>query len=408
MKALIPAAPGRSGAVRWSLGAWFPRMALQPEPVQRESARQFATRTRMSACSSMLGYGMQAALLPDHVDARMTLVWVLALVLFETANGLTAWHLGRHVADPAARSRGQRWLALVLLGSGSAWGCVALLPGLRDAPQVYLFNLLFLVAVGIFSVQNLCLSWPSLVTFHVGLMWPMVYAGWTEPAQMSLAIQAVGAGLLVMVQIYGRTSRNLFLQGMRARLETEAIAEKLRQKNDDLTRALRSIEQMADLDPLTQCLNRRALMRQLREPARHQRLGPRFGLILLDLDHFKQINDHFGHGVGDNVLVAAAERLRGQLRKQDYLARWGGEEFLCLMTDVDEASLLAMAERLRRALADMPVLHAPDRLHVTASLGLAMCGVGQNPDEVIDQADQAMYRAKRGGRNRVEWVAASG
>jgi diguanylate cyclase (GGDEF)-like protein len=389
-------------------GTWFPRMAREAEPVQRESARQLAMRDFMSACSSMLGYGIQGLLLLQHVDDGSVLAWVLSMVLFEAMNGFAAWRLGRRVADPARRSSALRWLTLALFGSGTAWGCVALLPGLQHAGQAYLFNLLFLVAVGIFSVQNLCLWWPALVAFNLGLMWPMVYAGLAQSDAMFLTVQLIAGGLLVMVQIYGRTSRRLFLQGMRARLETEAIAEQLRRKNEELTRALESIEEMADLDPLTQCLNRRALMRHLQAPARHEQLGARFGIILLDLDHFKQINDRFGHGVGDNVLVATAARLRSQLRKQDHLARWGGEEFLCLMSDVDEVGLHAMAERLRSVLAEMPLLPKPKPLRVTASVGLALCGIGQNPDDVIEEADQAMYRAKRGGRNRVEGLAIAG
>jgi diguanylate cyclase (GGDEF)-like protein len=78
------------------------------------------------------------------------------------------------------------------------------------------------------------------------------------------------------------------------------------------------------------------------------------------------------------------------------------------MSDVDEAGLHTMAERLRSVLAEMPLLRMPKPLHVTASVGLALCSVGQNPDEVIDAADQAMYRAKRGGRNRVEGLAIVG
>ena len=383
-------------------------MALEPEAVQRESAWQVATRDFISSCTSMLGYSIQAVLLLDHVERRFVLAWVLVMVFAEIINGFSAWHLRHHFADPAQRSKGLRRLTLGVFGAGTAWGSVALLPGLQAEPQAYLFNLFFIVAVGIFSVQNLCLSWPALLAFSLGLTWPMVYLAWAQPHDLSFEIQIVVCGLLTMVTIYGRTCRNLFLQSMRARLETESIARQLRQKNEDLTHALQVNSEMADLDPLTQCLNRRALMRQLLEPARHERLGSRFGIILLDLDHFKQINDHFGHGVGDNVLVAAAVRLRSQLRRQDYLARWGGEEFLCLMADVDEAGLSAMAERLRSVLADKPLLESPAPLHVTASLGFALCGAGQNPDDVIEQADQAMYRAKRGGRNRVEGPLAVG
>ena len=124
-------------------------------------------------------------------------------------------------------------------------------------------------------------------------------------------------------------------------------------------------------------------------------------MILLDLDHFKRINDTYGHGVGDAVLVAMADRLRAHVRPSDSLARWGGEEFLCVMAHVDDASLLAKAEDLRRALAEAPLVQEPKALTVTASIGVAMFAPGQTIDETIDRADQALYQAKHGGRNRV-------
>lgn len=145
-------------------------------------------------------------------------------------------------------------------------------------------------------------------------------------------------------------------------------------------------------------------MRELQEPVRHRRFGLSFDIVLLDVDHFKQINDSRGHGVGDTVLVAVTERLSSQLRAQDMLARWGGEEFLCLMSDVDAPGLKSMAERLRVALSATSVLSPPDLLRVTASFGLALCKEGDSPDEAIDRADQAMYRAKHAGRDRVEGV----
>lgn len=384
------------------LSRWFLGMAREPEAVQREAARQLAERDRMSASTSFLAYFLRAAVLYGHVADLVLWGWLVLLVAAEAANGMLALRLGRHMGNPVQRRRSVRWLAAGLFFSGSCWGLSALMPGLHAQFQLFMFNSMFLVVVGVISVHNLCLSWPALIAFNAGLMWPLLWAGAIYPMVLPLALVVSVVGEMTMVQIYGRTTRHLFLQGMRARMATEALAVQLRQKNDDLTQALEVIAEMADLDPLTQCLNRRALMRHLQEPARHQRFGVCFGIVLLDIDHFKQINDSRGHGVGDQVLVAVAACLRGQLRTQDCLARWGGEEFICLLADVDSATVQTMAERLRGALADAAILPPPAELRVTASFGLALCRPGYPLDAVIDQADQAMYRAKHGGRNRVE------
>ncbi|WP_367847563.1 GGDEF domain-containing protein [Rhodoferax sp. WC2427] len=377
-------------------------MARESEPVQQEAARQLSVRDRMSASTSFLAYGLQALVLYGHVADRVLWGWLLLVVASEAANGMLAVRLGRHTGDPVQRRRAVRWLAVALFCSGSSWGLTSLMPGLHGQYQLYMFNVLFLVVVGVISVHNLCLSWPALIAFNVGLMWPLLVAGAVYTMFLPLALVVTVAGEWTMVQIYGRTTRQLFLRSMRAHLATEAMAAQLRQKNEDLTQALAVIAEMADLDPLTQCLNRRALMRHLQEPVRHQRFGACFGIVLLDIDHFKQINDSRGHGVGDQVLVAVADCLRNHLRTQDCLARWGGEEFICLLADADGATVQAMAERLRRALAATAILPPPAELRVTASFGLALCRPGYPLDAVIDQADQAMYRAKHGGRNRVE------
>ncbi|BDT69168.1 hypothetical protein os1_33580 [Comamonadaceae bacterium OS-1] len=387
------------------LNRWFLRMAREPEEVQRAAAHQLAARARMSASTSFTAYFLQALVLYGHVADRVLWGWLLLLIAAEAVNGLMAVRLARHTAQtgfPAQRRRAVHRLVLTLFCSGSAWGLVCLMPGLHAQNQLFMFNVLFLVVVGVISVHNLCLSWPALVAFNVGLMWPLLVAEAAFPVALPLALVATVVGQMTMVQIYGRTTRHMFLQSMRAHLATEAMAAQLRQKNEDLTQALAVIAEMADLDPLTQCLNRRALMRHLQEPVRHQRFGTCFGIVLLDIDHFKQINDSRGHGVGDQVLVAVADCLRSHLRVQDCLARWGGEEFICLLADADGATVQAMAERLRRALAATAILPPPAELRVTASFGLALCRPGYPLDAVIDQADQAMYRAKNAGRNRVE------
>jgi diguanylate cyclase (GGDEF)-like protein len=138
-----------------------------------------------------------------------------------------------------------------------------------------------------------------------------------------------------------------------------------------------------------------------RELARCQRHQSSFALIMLDLDHFKAINDRHGHGIGDAVLASTAARLSAKLRTTDLLGRWGGEEFLCLLTQTDPLAALQKAETLRQALEGQVVDLPGAALEVTASIGVAVYRPGQTLEAIIDAADQALYRAKRAGRNQV-------
>ncbi|ACA18770.1 diguanylate cyclase [Methylobacterium sp. 4-46] len=147
-------------------------------------------------------------------------------------------------------------------------------------------------------------------------------------------------------------------------------------------------------DPLTGALNRRGL----EQAAACVLAGGPATLLLLDLDHFKRVNDTYGHGVGDEVLVACAAAMPGCLPPRAVIGRLGGEEFACLLPDGEGAG--EIAEAIRRAVAALRLERAPD-LHVTASIGAARGG--SELQCLIARADRALYRAKRGGRNRVAW-----
>jgi diguanylate cyclase (GGDEF)-like protein/PAS domain S-box-containing protein len=164
------------------------------------------------------------------------------------------------------------------------------------------------------------------------------------------------------------------------------------------------LEELASTDSLTGLATRRRFLELAgHELARARRNGRPISLIVLDLDHFKDVNDRWGHAGGDRVLRATGDLLRRSLREFDLAARWGGEEFCLLLPDTEAAAALATAERLREAIAAMPVPSPPaGTLRVTASLGVAATGSGSaDIDALVEAADQAMYRAKREGRNRV-------
>jgi diguanylate cyclase (GGDEF)-like protein len=166
----------------------------------------------------------------------------------------------------------------------------------------------------------------------------------------------------------------------------------------------RLIQKQAKTDPLTQLLNRREFEEQLaREVERAQRFGTPVGLVVLDLDDFKLINDRFGHLAGDGVLKAAAGAIRQCTREIDQPARWGGEEFAVILphTGIDGAARLA--ERLRQAIAERQIPTPDGRsVRVTASFGVAaLPGSGTTQVELTAAADDAVYRSKRAGKNRV-------
>jgi diguanylate cyclase (GGDEF)-like protein len=163
----------------------------------------------------------------------------------------------------------------------------------------------------------------------------------------------------------------------------------------------------ARTDALTGLLNRRSAAAELeREVSYAHRHGTPLGVIMVDLDHFKQINDRHGHDGGDAALVGAAAALRGALRGSDFCARWGGEEFVVVARNADAPGTVVVAERIRTALAAAAIFDgAGIPIPVTASCGVAVLRAGDDVATVLTRADEALYAAKRSGRNRVTQAA---
>ena len=169
-------------------------------------------------------------------------------------------------------------------------------------------------------------------------------------------------------------------------------------------RSHQRVAALAMKDDLTGIANRRNILEYGRLHVRRSRKGGEgLCVALLDLDHFKSINDELGHAVGDNVLKAFAETCTRQLRSQDRLGRFGGEEFLLVMPGVDSAQVPYVFERLRKALIETPIPGIPADRNITFSLGAAeLRGVADDLESLIQRADRALYRAKQAGRDRFE------
>ncbi len=165
--------------------------------------------------------------------------------------------------------------------------------------------------------------------------------------------------------------------------------------------------EQARIDPLTGLPNRRALEERLRQEwARAQRHGNNLAFVMGDLDHFKTVNDTHGHQAGDAVLQEVAARIRAQCRSSDLPARYGGEEFAVLVCDEPAWKARRLAERCREAVEQMQTCHRSGNLRVTMSFGVSDNAAAGSPAALVRLADRCLYRAKEGGRNRVECTSA--
>jgi diguanylate cyclase (GGDEF)-like protein len=176
-----------------------------------------------------------------------------------------------------------------------------------------------------------------------------------------------------------------------------------------VARLLGQLQNLARRDPLTGLFNRRAMHALLDQHVRRRRrAADTFSLLMIDVDHFKEVNDRHGHETGDRALAHIARLLTQALRPLDRLARFGGEEFVVLLATSNLAAALAQAEALRLAVQRAPLVHGALRVPLSVSIGVAEWAVpAEDPSRLLVRADDALYRAKRLGRNRVEAAAAA-
>ena len=159
----------------------------------------------------------------------------------------------------------------------------------------------------------------------------------------------------------------------------------------------------AHLDPLTGLPNRRALLERLqRQWARLQRHGGKLAFIMADIDHFKRVNDTYGHSIGDRLLQEVAQAIARQCREEDLPARYGGEEFALVVPDEAAASAAHLAERCRQDIAEIRLPLRQRTVQTTASFGVADAAAAPSIETLVQHADQALYQAKTAGRNRVQ------
>ena len=318
--------------------------------------------------------------------------------------------------EPPANKR--RWVAMYLatkLLFGLSWGGSVWL--LMPVATPLYGMMLYIVLSGICAMVVLVHSmfWTSVVAFLLGIYLPVLLYALVYPQPLDVYVAIAGALYASLLIIYSGVVNRQLVQGLRAAQQAQLLTEELldahvraelsltalQDEHQRLQQALQTIRSMAHQDELTQLPNRRAAIAALNERLMiwEARQEPS-SLIMLDIDHFKTINDSYGHDIGDAVLVALAQRLQGHLRPYDLLARFGGEEFIILLPGMRLDDAAQLARRLCEQLAADPLLQQPLQLLVTASFGMTQLRHGDTLHDWLRRADQAMYKSKRMGRNQ--------
>ena len=336
--------------------------------------------------------------------------------------------LGMHHGEPAIRALGNM---LVMVATLALQRGVWLFTGQRRWPWVQ--ALVLLVTVWLAWMAALSTDWVPARIGVISAMWGGIYFWVARDIWQHLAANPrrhwrplyIAPLLLAGVMLLARTVRAVLapesvtvevaqntllsvgssLAGLMAALLLQMTLVAL-----VVTRLVDRLERLSRYDALTGLLNRRAIDELLaQEEQRARRLSGRLSVLMIDIDHFKRINDSQGHDVGDRALQHLAAVMRSQLREIDHLSRWGGEEFLAVLPATREADALVMAERLADRVRSLPLVNDDIRQALTASIGVAEWG---GPDDTVAQllarADAALYQAKRNGRDQVRAAEPAG
>jgi diguanylate cyclase (GGDEF)-like protein len=290
--------------------------------------------------------------------------------------------INQKLPDPSLTMVQMLWCALYILTLIyllNEWRSIAIMPyfGLLSFGYFRLDFRQFL-AITVFSI--------------IGYVFVIVYIAINEPLRIHVdkeLVQALGFGMTCMVMVYTGSSVN------RLRIE-------FRERNEQLAEALRLNTRLATTDDLTGLYTRRYLMNMLaNQKALSEREDSDFVILFADLDHFKHINDGFGHYIGDVVLKDFADIIRMSIREIDYASRFGGEEFVVLLVKTEIEQATKVAERIRYGIEHFNFSDVAPGLHVTVSIGVANYKQFKSIQETLMTADNRMYKAKEQGRNRI-------
>ena len=362
-----------------SVARWVDTL-LSTEPVQRMRLSQAGLAMLLMAAGVL---AMQYFVLVDVAPAMPVNVWTAG-----SLGGMVMFFLlirsgwSRRCADPSltlpqmlyAIASGAAAYALVGAGRGGVFPIV-----------------MVIIAFGLFRLRPREVSAVGLFAVAVfGLV--MALMAWLRP---EVYVPRIELGHFLMI-----ATMMPAMSLLAARFSD--LRQRLRRQKQDLAQAVSRIQELATHDDLTGLVNRRhmqALMEQAHR--RCARSGQSFCLAVIDVDHFKAVNDTYGHAAGDEVLRVMAQELKTAMRLSDMLARWGGEEFVLMLSDTRAPLARGGLERMRERVARLRIVVPEGTVAVTLSAGLAEHHAGETVAQTLARADRALYEAKHAGRDRV-------
>lgn len=341
-------------------------------------------------------FAMLFVVLGAHLLARphVALVWVVLALQFLLGPQVQFW-LARRSAHPMKAEFANMLLDSVTFG---AWQAML---GFPPALTVALF---IGASVNMTAFRGLRGIGEATGSFALGTLLGAWLGGWAwlpEASGLALVLTAVALLGYVLLVAFMAYTRSIRLHEARQQIR---VSEQALQRQLDENQVLQAqLKDQAHRDPLTGLFNRRYLVEALdRELAQAQRQGSPLSLMLMDIDHFKRVNDTSGHLVGDEVLRGVAALLGRHVRAGDVVCRFGGEEFLLLLPGMPVAKALERAQHCRAELAERAIVAGDTEVRITLSIGVASCPVqGDSGARLIERADRALYEAKRQGRDRV-------
>jgi len=363
-------------------GTWFEWLAtwvLTNDPKQRVRLQRFlVAATNFAICTVVLLYAVSTGAVDRQAGAMLSVYMTTQSVLFYV---LLRSGLNLRFPDPALT------LPQIIVAITCVVGAYAILRESRGAA------LMLLVMVLVFGMFNLTARQARAASFFAlllqgSVMWglvswqPQFYAPRQELVHFLFACTTLPTISLLSGQL-------------------SDLRDRLRQRKDELAVALEHIQTLATRDVLTGLYNRRHMMEVLAQQAKSaDGSGRVFSLAIIDLDLFKSINDTHGHLVGDEVLRNFAQLVQSQVGASDLFARWGGEEFLLMLSDCHEQHAQTCLQRIHQAVRNATLSETLPELKISFSAGLTQRVCGERVELAMERADQALYRAKRSGRDR--------
>lgn len=346
-----------------------------------------AYRLLPGGISASVGVALLLAVgLSSHVEEVPLALWIGAFLLISIAR-LVVWRAWRKSRTPH-QIRWVRYFYLGAAASGLSWGMAGfwLFPSASNGQMLMTFALSGIAAGAMSTLGALPRAY---ALFILNCVLPFTLRLFMQPGNNYMLMGFMSLVFIAFMLAASHRASKVFIESQRLRFE-----------NEDMTEKMHALATTAITDPLTDAYNRNMLNVTLpSEMERARRHNAPLAIILLDIDHFKRVNDNHGHQVGDRTLVWLTQRIRSQLREADLLFRWGGEEFMVVAPNTDLAAACVVADRMRREIEQSPLEPAGT---ITCSFGCSQFWLEDTTDTFIQRADRALYAAKNNGRNCVK------